>query len=137
MIIVFIDWYIKPDKVDEFLTFWKQEAKIENRNGLIGEFLSKPADIEYKSWITWHMATDIFVDSCTPETQEMPAYERFINIGLWMNEKDFEDAVAKYFNDNNSRKDFEAKQRRRALLTPQAWRIGQGKLPGDDSEGVK
>ena len=134
MIIVFIDWYIKPDKVDEFLTFWKQEAKIENRNGLIGEFLSKPADIKYKSWITWHMAACIPADS---STHDEPCYERFINIGLWMEEKSFEDAVAKYFNDNNPCKDFEAKRRRRALLTPEAWRIGQGKLPGDDSEGVK
>ncbi len=133
MIIVFIDWYIKPGKVDEFLKFWKQTVQVNDRSGLVGEFLSKPADITYKTWITWNMNADIAADSATHET---PEYERFINVGIWMEEKSFECAVAKYFNENKPPESFEFKRRRRCLLTPKTWRIGDGKLPACDSKGV-
>ena len=133
MIFVFIDWYIKPDMVDKFLDAWKTTLRIQDRSGLIGEFLSEPADIKAKEWITWNMQADISADS---SVKDPVPYKRFINIGMWMNESSFEDAVAKYFNDNKPPEDYEYKRRRRTILTPKAWRIGDGKLPGCDSKGV-
>ena len=43
MIIVFIHWKIKPEPemVKEFLEFWKTAAVVEDRTGLIVEFLSE------------------------------------------------------------------------------------------------
>ena len=42
MVIVFIHWKIIPNKVDNFLEYWRKTAIVENRDGLIGEFLSEP-----------------------------------------------------------------------------------------------
>ena len=136
MIIVLIDWYIKPEKVDEFFSFWKENATISDRAGLIGEFLCEPADIKHLPWITWNMNACIDADSNVNDEAE---YRRFVNVGLWMEEKSFEDAVAKYFNAGKKKEDFEhhERKRRRALLIPKAWRIGKGQLPGGDSGGVK
>ena len=133
MIVVFIDWYIKPDKVDEFLEYWKTKLQIKDRSGLIGEFLSEPADIQTKQWITWNMQADIPADS---SVHDSPPYKRFVNVGLWMNETSFEAAVGANFNKPGGTLEFEAKPRRRALLIPKASRIGDGKLPGCDSKGV-
>ena len=135
MIVVFIDWYIKPDKVDEFLEYWKTKLQIKDkdRSGLIGEFLSDPADIQTKQWITWNMQAGIPADS---SVHDSPPYKRFVNVGLWMNETSFEAAVGANFNKPGGILEFEAKPRRRALLIPEEWRRGGGSLPEDDSKGV-
>ena len=43
MIIVMIKWKIenKQAKIDAFLDFWKQEVVVQDRKGLVGEFLSE------------------------------------------------------------------------------------------------
>ena len=43
MIIVMIKWKIvnKQEKLDAFLHFWKQESVVQDRKGLMGEFLSE------------------------------------------------------------------------------------------------
>ena len=73
MIIVLIHWKIKPDQemVDEFLQFWRQTALIDDRRGLIGEFLTEAHSTAEYGWITWQLT------GCEGE------YRSFINVGYW------------------------------------------------------
>ena len=53
MIVVVIHWKIKSDRVSEFLEFWKTAAIVDDRKGLIGEFLSEGHSTAEFNWITW------------------------------------------------------------------------------------
>lgn len=61
---------------------------------------------------------------------------RFINVGLWACAEAFSDQVGRYFNPANGKLPFEFELRRRALLTPACWRMGDWQLPRRDSGGV-
>ncbi len=133
MIVVLVDWYIETNKVSEFRTYWREQALIRNRNGLIGEFLSEPVAVDYKSWVTW--------DMCQENIKEESGgnFVRIVNVGLWEDEKSFEEEVARFCNDKNlPAKSFEMRdpKRQRTMLKPLEWRIGEAKLPTLDSGGV-
>ena len=55
MVIVLIQWKIKPDSVEDFLRFWKEEAIVQDREGLVGEFLSEAHSTAEYSWINWQL----------------------------------------------------------------------------------
>ena len=130
MIVVLIDWYIKLDKVDEFKKRWETEFTIEDQSGLIGEFLSEPADIKNKEWITWDMQADFPADL-------LLHCKRFVNIALWEDEASFYNAMNdKFGKKNDSPADFEYVRRRRAVLNPLTHRIGGSELPKDNPKGV-
>ena len=76
MIIVMIHWKIVPDRVDEFLEFWRKEALINDRRGLVGELLTEAHSTAEFEWITWQLT------GCEGK------YRSFINIGYWDNAKD-------------------------------------------------
>ena len=120
MVIALIHWKIKPDMVDAFLDFWCNEAVVQDREGLIGEFLSAPCDMSELPWITWDLAAS---DG---------AYRSFVNVGLWRDAEDFQDQIGKYFNRDAAPKAFEYERRRRTILRPQCWRIGESGLPVQD-----
>ena len=126
MIIVLIQWKIKPEPemVKKFLEFWKKTAVIEDRRGLIGEFLSEPHSQAEFSWITWQL------NGCEGK------YRSFINVGYWNSAAEFHAQIGKYFESPSDPEEFEAAPRRRAVLKPKCWRIGDGALPIHDSGGV-
>ena len=125
MVIVLIHWKIIPNKVEVFLKFWRRKAVVENRQGLIGEFLSEPHSAAEYPWITW----DIM--GCEGK------YRSFINVGCWSNADDFHEQIGKYFLNNVSEKnDFEYEPRVRTILKPKCWRMGDASLPGHDSGGT-
>ena len=87
MIIVLIHWKIKPKKkmVEKFLKFWRKSAVVEDRRGLIGEFLSEALSTAEYSWITWQLT------GCEGK------YRSFINVGYWNSAAEFHAQIGKYF----------------------------------------
>ena len=120
MVIVLIHWKIKRDCVDDFLTFWKTKACIKDRSGLVGEFLSEVQSEKDCEWINWKLT------ACDGK------YKSFINAGLWSDLESFCKQVEGYF----KTKPFEYEQRKRLVLKPEDWRVGQSALPCHDSKGT-
>ena len=92
---------------------------------MVGEFLNEalvPKDIGY---ITWHLDPD-----------SLGTFKSFVNVGIWDDEKAFHEQIGQYFNDDMPVKDFEMYRRRRIALRPECWRMGDAKLPVQDSGGV-
>ena len=127
MVIVLIHWKINPEQgmVDEFLKFWRETATIDDRQGLIGEFLTEPHSKGEYRWITW------------PLTGCEGNYRSFINVGYWTSVEEFYAQVGRHFETSSGPKPFEAAPRVRTVMTPRCWRIGSGALPPHDSSGVQ
>ncbi len=89
---------------------------------MVGEFLSEPTGHELYEWITWDLRA--------------ANAKKFINVGLWADADAFHDQIGRYFNPTAGKMPFEVELRRRALLTPAGWRMGNWHLPDHDSEGV-
>jgi hypothetical protein len=49
--IVLVEWRIKKGREAEFLKYWSTRATIEDRSGLVGEFLSKVEDQKQFPWM--------------------------------------------------------------------------------------
>ena len=120
MIIVLIHWRIKPTPEDEqaFLTWWKNDAPINDKCNLIGEFLSAPMPAKDFKFA---------VNDLSARTDE-PAHKAFINVGLWKDWESFFEEVGHNFNDDNPPKPFEAARRTRTILSPEEWRRGDFNL---------
>lgn len=135
MIIVLINWRAIPEKVPEFIEFWSSTLKLDGAPGLVGEFLSKVEGAEFFDKITWEME---------PSEQEedksfwkSETYVSFVNVGMWETLSDFDRAVGSKMNaDPRAMNEYEAAPRRRAVVTPNAWRIGASRIPDSSSEGV-
>ena len=125
MVIVVIKWSIKPDMIEHFREFWTEEARVQDRLGLVAEFLSEVGSKEDFPYITW-----------TLDDQAEEPSEVYVNVGIWTNPDAFRDQIARYFNDDGPIRDFEAARRIRTVLTPKWWRIGDAPLPAADSSGV-
>ena len=127
MIIVLIKWKIenKQEQIDAFLNFWKQEAVVQDRKGLVGEFLSEIGSKEQYNYITWDF-----------EKPEGDTYKIFVNVALWADADAFQEQIGQYFNDQKPMMDFEAERRVRTVLEPAGWRMGDAALPIHDSGGV-
>ena len=123
MHVVFVDWRITKGKEDDFKKHWKAALPIEDRSRMVGEFLCEPTGHEQFPWITWDLRSEEGVI-------------RFINVGLWADAEAFHDQVGKYFDPATGKLPFEFALRRRALLTPRCWRMGDWSLPIHDSGGV-
>lgn len=129
MVIVLIKWKIRAGRkdIDDFLNSWRQEAFVQDRRGLIGEFLSEVGTKACFPYITWD------VSDGDDERQECKV---FINVGIWADADSFHEQIAQYFNDGNPPKEFEVEPRVRTVLTPKCWRMGDALLPKHDSGGV-
>jgi hypothetical protein len=123
MQIVFVHWRIIPGREKEFQQHWKFGLPVNDRTGLIGEFLSEPTGHEKYDWVTWDMRSS---QRCTT----------FINVALWKDAETFHEQIGRYFNPERGKEDFEFELRERALLTPRCWRMGDWRLPIHDSGGV-
>ena len=122
MQIVLVDWLIKKGQEPNFMTYWKTTLPVKDRSKMVGEFLSEPTGHETFPWVTW----DLRKDEAT----------RFINVGLWATAEDFHAQIGAYFDPAKGPLDFEFRLRRRALLTPSSWRMGDWKLPSEDDAGI-
>lgn len=122
MQIVFVDWLIKKGQESEFKSHWRSALPVNDRSMMVGEFLSEPTGHEKFPWVTW----DLRDNDAT----------RFINVGLWSNAEAFHEQIGRYFNPAGGLLPFEFELRRRALLTPACWRMGDWALPIHDSGGV-
>ena len=127
MIIVLIKWKItnKQEQIDAFLDFWKQEAVIQDRKGLVGEFLSETGSRERYDYITWAF-----------EKPKGDTYKIFVNVAIWTDPDAFHKQIGQYFNDMKPLKAFEAERRVRTVLEPACWRMGDASLPRQDSVQV-
>ena len=126
MIVVLIHWKIKPEDemVAEFLKYWRKAAIIDDRQGLIGEFLTEAHSRSEYSWITWDLT------ECEGE------YRSFITVGLWNSAEEFHAQIGKHFGTSSGLESFEAKRRVRTVMKPKCWRMGDAMLPVHDSGGV-
>ncbi len=125
MMIALIHWRIKPDQVDQFQKHWRENNHIEDRSGLIAEFLSaslKPSDLPF---ITWHL-----------DEQSLGNFRSFVTVGIWADADAFEQQIAQYFNDEKPMLEFEQFRRRRVVFDPVDWRIGAALMPSTDTPGV-
>ena len=127
MIIVLIQWKIKNKRkqIDAFLNFWKQEAVVQDRKGLVGEFLSEIGSRKRYDYITWDF-----------EKPEGDTYKIFVSVALWADPDAFQEQIGQYFNDTKPLKAFEAERRVRTVLEPACWRMGDASLPKHDSGRV-
>jgi hypothetical protein len=124
MHIVLVEWKIKRGEEDRFRQYWRSEVPINDRSELVGEFLSAvTCKSEAYPWITW------FAEGNSD-------YSHFINVAMWSNADAFHRQIGKYFDPASGPKDFEFELRRRSLLSPECWRMGDFTLPKHDSGGV-
>ena len=121
MVVVLLHWKIVPAKVTDFMKNWKQEAVVQDRRGLIGEFLTEAHSATELDWITWDLTG---------------GYRSFINVGLWSDAGAFHDQIAMYFETRTGKHDFAYRARVRTLLEPSCWRLGEFSLPAHDSKSV-
>jgi hypothetical protein len=136
MVIFLINWRIfpAPENLQAFLLKWKTVLRVKNKDGLIGEFLSRVKDPGFFEYVTWEL------DESSDEYKRHIKSEQFVsfvNVGLWRSKEDFLENIG-----GNIPKDpwfmeaFEAAPRRRAVVEPEAWRIGSHPLHPDTSPGV-
>jgi hypothetical protein len=123
MVIALIHWRIKPDEtsIADFLKFWREQATVSDRAGLVGEFLSEAAKLTDYPYITWHLDHD-----------HLGNFKSYVNVGIWTDETAFHEQIAKNFNDDKPMLPFEAFRRRRVIIKPDSWRIGKAALPNAD-----
>jgi hypothetical protein len=128
--IVLIHWKIKKELAADFEQSWKTVFTVKNREGLIGEFLSKieRRDQTYP-YITWPIICE------NPDHEENCVH--YINVALWNSHQRFFDEVGSYMKDDKPICEFEIERRRRVSVTPTEWRVSTGRLPAEDSEGTK
>ncbi|MFI4986513.1 MAG: hypothetical protein ACHQF3_03650 [Alphaproteobacteria bacterium] len=69
-------------------------------------------------YITWNLDAEFLGD-----------HKSYVNVAFWRNASDFYEQVAKNFNDDKPMLCFEKYRRRRVVLDPVSWRIGQSLLP--------
>ena len=119
-----MDWKIIRGKENEFKQNWRAALTVDDRSRMIGEFLSSISKGDEYPWITWDLSED-------------RDYTRFINVGLWADAEAFQEQIGKYFDPaDGTKKPYEFEVRRRALLSPECWRMGDWNLPFHDSGGV-
>ena len=123
MVIVLIQWKIKPGQEAAFQEHWEQDLRPEDCTGLVGEFLCKPGSEEY---ITWSL----------PDPNDPPCTV-FVNVGIWASVDAFRKQIEPKFNDNKPPKPFEAARRVRTVLYPLSRRMGTAPLPEGSSRGVR
>jgi hypothetical protein len=120
--IVLVEWRIKKGQENEFLEYWSTRATIEDRTGLVGEFLSRVEDQNQFPWMVWDLN---------------PGWTTFVNVGFWRTGADFQQQIGRFIDNSKPPLAFEAERRRRVLVAPERWRIGRTPLISADHPGVR
>ena len=128
MHVVMVHWRIKPDEesVEAFLKHWREINRVDDRSGLVAEFLSETLSPKDFPDTTWHL-----------DSESLGDHRSFVNVAIWRDAKDFHEQVAKHYNDKRKMLDFEKYRRRRVVAESADWRIGNLPLPKANSPGVK
>ncbi len=121
MRIVLVEWRIIKGQESLFLDYWSRRETIEDRSGLIGEFLSRVEDRAAFPWMTCELSPD---------------WTCFVNVGLWRDAEAFQAQIGWRLNDSRPKMPFEFERRRRTFLGPQRWRFGSTELPMAEHEHV-
>ena len=121
MIIVLIHWRIKPTDIAEreFFEHWCNKAKIDDKTGLGGEFLSAPIPASQLPFRTDDLTFGHGLLDC----------RHFINVGMWKDWESFYEQVGKLMSDDKPLLPFEADRRTRTILEPKTQRIGGWQFP--------
>ena len=120
MRIVLVEWRIRKGEEEQFLEYWSKRVIVQDRSGLIGEFLSRVESRQQYPWITWELDE---------------RWTTFVNVGLWREASDFEEQIGRYMNEARPPMAFEAERRRRVLVAPERWRMGGTGLPHMGTSG--
>ena len=120
--IVLVEWRIKKGREAEFLKYWSTRATIQDRSGLIGEFLSRVEDQKQFPWMTWSLDR---------------RWTTFVNVGFWRDDADFDQQIGQYIDNKKPPLAFEAERRRRVFLAPERWRMGGTPLYMTDHPNVQ
>ena len=96
---------------------------VEDRSGLVSEYLCSVEDRDRAPWITWQPLD--------------PAYTSYFNVGIWRDLDAFQEQIGRYIDNNRPPLPFEAKSRERVFLVPQTWRIGRSGLLLTDAPTVR
>ncbi len=115
MRIVIVEWRIEKGQEAAFLDYWSSNEAVDDRSGLIGEYLSHVENQEDCHWITLE-----FGDGWTT----------YVNVGFWSDAAAFRREVGPKINDKRPALSFEHEKRRRTFLCPDRWRVGETMLPG-------
>jgi hypothetical protein len=124
MHIVMVHWRIKPDEesVQAFLRHWREENRVDDRSGLVAEFLSESLPPKNLPDTTWYL-----------DSESLGDHRSFVNVAIWRDAKDFQEQIAKHYNDKRPMLAFEKYRRRRVVAESNNWRIGNfrylGRLP--------
>jgi hypothetical protein len=124
MVIVIIHWKIREgdEHRQAFLQHWKETLTIEERNHLIGEFLSEP-----------FTPGEVDFDVTILGVPESAPYQSYFNVGMWASLESFEEQVIEpYVGSRPEPKTFEYEYRSRMVLAPLSWRRGHQDLPNAD-----
>ena len=124
MVVILILWHIKQGQEQAFIKAWKEDLFVNNREKLVGEFLSKTVDEVEDIFKSWKIAT-----VCSPVEPVTP----YVNVGIWESLAAFLSEIKQYIQNPgaSSQPWFVAKYR--VVLEPVAWRIGGMGLPNRDS----
>ncbi len=114
MRIVIVEWCIKKGQEPAFLDYWSKNEAIEDRSGLIGEYLSHVEDQKDCLWITLEFGE---------------GWSTYVNVGVWSDAAAFREQVGPKINDQRPALPFEHQKRRRTFLCPDRWRVGDAALP--------
>jgi hypothetical protein len=138
MVIFLINWRIKPDdsSITAFLSKWKTQLRIKNAEGLFGEFLSQVRDKTFFDFVTWDLREH--ADGEYRNYIRTDDFISYVNVGIWRSKEDFIKNIGSYMPPAPwTMEEFEAAPRRRAVVEPEHWRIGQFPLPTATSPGVE
>ena len=124
MDIVVILWKIKAgaDNRQAFFKHWAETLEIDDRTGLVGEFLSRP----------------LSADEAGPEFSVLGAhpsdeYELYFNVAIWDTLDAFRaQVIDKYVSGDPADKPFLFEPPRRMALSREQWRVGDAQLPAGD-----
>jgi hypothetical protein len=122
--IVIILWKIKAgaDNRQAFFKHWAEKLEIDDKAGLVGEFLSCPQS----------------ADEAGPEFSVFGAhasdeYELYFNVAIWETLDAFRaEVIEKYLGGDPADKPFLFEPPRRMALSPKQWRVGAAPLPAAD-----
>jgi len=120
--IVLVEWRIKKGREQEFLDYWSTRATVEDRSGLVSEFLSRVEDRNQFPWMVWEFD---------------PGWTTFVNVGFWRSGADFQQQIGRFIDNSKPPMDFEAQRRRRILVAPERWRIGKAQPIPTDHPAVR
>jgi hypothetical protein len=120
--IVLVEWRIKKGREKEFLDYWSTQATIKDRTGLIAEYLSRVEDEKQYPWMIWSLD---------------PNWTTFVNVGFWRNGADFQEQIGRFIDNSRPPQAFEAERRRRVLVAPERWRVGDAEAIQADHPSVK